>query len=147
MSKRRVLFIFVWTALSIIGILMPDLHSTYLGFFLLGFHTPRDSVFFLKLYALFSPYPKLAILSIIFFVIFISLWIFALVRIKRSFLFENLIVADAIFSLVRMSATTLILKENFEGYVYIFGLIAVSVLSIFLSAYFRCNSSGTKTPN
>ena len=130
MTKVRKYFISIWCVLSIVGIIFPDVSSSYIGFFLLGFHTPRDSMFYFMLYAKFSNYPKLALISIPFFAFFVICWIVALIRIKKGKFFEHLIIADNIIALCRVVTCAFVLKDDFDGWIILVGLVIVNIFCI-----------------
>ena len=131
MHRTRSAFIIIWSALSVIGMFISDPMS-YIPFFLLGFHTPRDSIYFFVVYMVIAEHTYLATLSFVIFVVFIVLWIISLIRLKKGYLFERLFIADTILSMIRMSIAALALKDDFSAWGHLIGLIVVNILYICL---------------
>lgn len=136
MHRTRMVFVIIWSALSVIGIFVSDPMS-YIPFFLLGFHTPRDSMLFFVVYTVFADHTYLSILDFLIFIVFIILWIIALMRLKKGYLFECLFIADSILSLIRMSIAAMVLKEDFSGWGHLIGLVVVNLLYICLYVFLR----------
>lgn len=129
MTKSRKCFVVIWCVLSIIGIIFPNASASYIGFLLLGFHTPRDSILYFGLYSQFSDHPEVALISILLFFIFIVIWIITLIKIKRR-LFEHLIIIDSIIALCRLVMCMFILKNDFVGWGLLIGLVIMNIFFV-----------------
>lgn len=115
-KKNRLIFATIWSILSLFGILFFKYNlSLFSSFLLFGFHIPRDCLYFFLGYGLYSDYPQLGMVFLLIFVAFAVIWIVALFRLTKSKLFEYIIWADCVFSLV-IYVGTVILLQNFSIY-------------------------------
>lgn len=130
MDIKRKFFVIGWSILSLIGIYLWEFNSSILGFSLLGFHSPRDSIFYLLYFGYFSDYPEMIFVCMLLFVIFIILWIISIVRIKKSMLFEYLIIADNLVALFMMLTIAAINKSNFNNWYALIILVIENIIGI-----------------
>ena len=132
--------ILVLCALSIVGVLFPDLCSSYIGFLLLGFHTPRDSIYYFMIYAGFSNYPKLAWISMVFLFIFLAV-LFIAIKNKDSRFLGYFIIGDGIVSICRMIATCAFMCSKATDvpwdYLVALGVKNILCISIFIFTRWR----------
>ena len=141
---KRKIFLVSWSILSFIGIFFQKFSSSFIGFFLLGFHTPRDSIFYFMIYGLFSQHAEMALVSIPILIIFLIFWIIALIKSAKSFLFEYLIVIDNFISLGMMSTYILLNPRQFTGWHIFAFLIAESILSLVVLILYKLKNKSSK---
>jgi len=105
-NKIRALFVIVWSVISCLQLAFPELHSTFVGFISLGFHTPRDIFYYFIVYGLYSSYPQMIFILIFLLLIFIALWIVSILKLKKGLFFEWLIAGDSLIALIMCITTT-----------------------------------------
>ena len=137
MEIKRKIFVFVWCILSFVGILLCDYNYTAIGLLFLGFHTPRDAIFYAVYFERFSDTPELSQVFIIELLIFAFFIVIALLRIKKSMLFEKLVLADNFISLVAMTAIAIMNKGEFDLYHLWFLLLVENIIAIVLFVLYK----------
>lgn len=118
MNKKRMVFVIVWTCLSLIGVVLECINiyiNPYIGYLLLGFHIPGNTLFLFELFGGFLNHPSIALFMIFIFMAFIIAWIISLAKIKKSKMFEYLIVADRIITFAIWCMVAIILNTDFAG--------------------------------
>lgn len=117
-KHTHITFVIIWSVLSLFGMLIfPYNLSLFSTFFLLGFHIPRDCLYFFFGYGLFSDYPQLGLLFLLILGTFVVTWIIALFRLNKSKLFEYLIWIDCACSLL-VYLLAVMLLENINITIY-----------------------------
>lgn len=119
MKKKRIAFIIIWSILSVAGIYLCNFvfiydYSLVLELFF-GFHYPIYAIPLFMYFAVRSDYPLVGLLLLLLFVCFIICWSIALFKIKKSRIFERLIVVDRVLSLIAFFGTALVLQDDFAG--------------------------------
>ena len=130
----RISFAVWWSVFTVIGVCMYFCSDSFglriLGS-LLGFHVPQCSLYYAVLFGYFMDRAEWCLLWFLILAVFLVLWIVALVRIKRSGMFEYLILGDRITALGMLILTTIMGDVDFS----IAWIYAALALEIFLCVW------------
>lgn len=123
-----------WSVFTVIGVCIYFCSDSFglriLGS-LLGFHVPQCSLYYAVLFGYFMDRAEWCLLWFLILAVFLVLWIVALVRIKRSGMFEYLILGDRITALGMLILTTIMGDVDFS----IAWIYAALALEIFLCVW------------
>ena len=130
----RISFAVWWSVFTVIGVCIYFCSDSFglriLGS-LLGFHVPQCSLYYAVLFGYFMDRAEWCLLWFLILAVFLVLWIVALVRIKRSGMFEYLILGDRITALGMLILTTIMGDVDFSvAWIY-----AALALEIFLCVW------------
>ena len=130
----RISFAVWWSVFTVIGVCIYFCSDSFglriLGS-LLGFHVPQCSLYYAVLFGYFMDRAEWCLLWFLILAVFLVLWIVALVRIKRSGMFEYLILGDRITALGMLILTTIMSDVDFS----IAWIYAALALEIFLCVW------------
>ncbi len=130
----RISFAVWWSVFTVIGVCIYFCSDSFglriLGS-LLGFHVPQCSLYYAVLFGYFMDRAEWCLLWFLILAVFLVLWIVALVRIKRSGMFEYLILGDRITALGMLILTTIMGDVDFS----IAWIYAALALEIFLCVW------------
>lgn len=133
-KRTRISFAVWWSVFTVIGVCMYFCSDSFglriLGS-LLGFHVPQCSLYYAVLFGYFMDRAEWCLLWFLILAVFLVLWIVALVRIKRSGMFEYLILGDRITALGMLILTTIMGDVDFS----IAWIYAALALEIFLCVW------------
>lgn len=133
-KRTRISFDVWWSVFTVIGVCMYFCSDSFglriLGS-LLGFHVPQCSLYYAVLFGYFMDRAEWCLLWFLILAVFLVLWIVALVRIKRSGMFEYLILGDRITALGMLILTTIMGDVDFS----IAWIYAALALGIFLCVW------------
>ena len=133
-KRTRISFAVWWSVFTVIGVCIYFCSDSFglriLGS-LLGFHVPQCSLYYAVLFGYFMDRAEWCLLWFLILAVFLVLWIVALVRIKRSGMFEYLILGDRITALGMLILTTIMGDVDFS----IAWIYAALALEIFLCGW------------
>lgn len=133
-KRTRISFAVWWSVITVIGVCIYFCSDSFglriLGS-LLGFHVPQCSLYYAVLFGYFMDRAEWCLLWFLILAVFLVLWIVALVRIKRSGMFEYLILGDRITALGMLILTTIMGDVDFS----IAWIYAALALEIFLCVW------------
>lgn len=133
-KRTRISFAVWWSVFTVIGVCIYFCSDSFglriLGS-LLGFHVPQCSLYYAVLFGYFMDRAEWCLLWFLILAVFLVLWIVALVRIKRSGMFEYLILGDRITALGMLILTTIMGDVDFS----IAWIYAALALEIFLCVW------------
>ncbi len=130
----RISFAVWWSVFTVIGVCIyfcSDFFGLRILGSLLGFHVPQCSLYYAVLFGYFMDRAEWCLLWFLILAVFLVLWIVALVRIKRSGMFEYLILGDRITALGMLILTTIMGDVDFS----IAWIYAALALEIFLCVW------------
>lgn len=133
-KRTRISFAVWWSVFTVIGVC---LHFSNVPFgvhvlgSLLGFHIPTCTPYYTVLFGYYMDKAEWCLLWWLILAVFLVLWIVALVRIKRSGMFEYLILGDRITALGMLILTTIMGDVDFS----IAWIYAALALEIFLCGW------------
>lgn len=123
-----------WSVFTVIGVCIYFCRDSFglriLGS-LLGSHVPQCSLYYAVLFGYFMDRAEWCLLWFLILAVFLVLWIVALVRIKRSGMFEYLILDDRITALGMLVLVTIMGDVDFS----IAWIYAALALEIFLCVW------------
>lgn len=128
-KRTRISFAVWWSVFTVIGVFIHFSNAPFgvhvLGS-LLGFHVPQCSLYYAVLFGYFMDRAEWCLLWLLILAAFVILWIVALVRIKRSGVFEYLILGD------RMTALGMLVPVTIVGDVdlsiaWVFAALAIEI--------------------
>ncbi len=107
----RISFAVWWSVFTVIGVCIYFCSDSFglriLGS-LLGFHVPQCSLYYAVLFGYFMDRAEWCLLWFLILAVFLVLWIVALVRIKRSGMFDYLILGDRTTALGMLVLVTIV---------------------------------------
>ena len=125
----RISFAVWWSVFTVIGVCIYFCSDSFglriLGS-LLGFHVPQCSLYYAVLFGYFMDRAEWCLLWFLILAVFLVLWIVALVRIKRSGMFEYLILGDRITALGMLILTTIMGDVDFS-IAWIYAALAIEI--------------------
>lgn len=128
-KNKRLIFALLWSVLSIAGIILyKELMEPY-WYFLFGFHTPVFSIYIAIMTGWFSSRPEMILIYLIIGLLFFIAWVISLIRINKSHLFEYLILADRIVTLLMFLIFAALNYSDFVGW-WIVTILMVEILII-----------------
>lgn len=141
MENRRLLIAIVWSVLTVLGVVawfysteMPE--PIYWAVYILtGFHIPQNTLDGIMIFGLFSEYPQMVIVCMLVLLAFVVLWAISLIKLNSSKMFEKLVLADRVGSLLMLCMTAIIQRTEFSGR-YLFILPIAEIILLLLIKHF-----------
>lgn len=143
-KRTRISFAVWWSVFTVIGVCIYFCSDSFglriLGS-LLGFHVPQCSLYYAVLFGYFMDRAEWCLLWFLILAVFLVLWIVALVRIKRSGMFEYLILGDRITALGMLILTTIMGDVDFSiAWIYAALALEIFLCGWLLRRYKKCSA-------
>lgn len=128
-KRTRISFAVWWSVFTVIGVCIYFCSDSFglriLGS-LLGFHVPQCSLYYAVLFGYFMDQAEWCLLWLLILAVFVILWIVALVRIKRSGVFEYLILGDRMTALGMLVLVTIVGDVD-PSIAWVFAALAIEI--------------------
>ena len=145
-ENRRLFIAILWSVLTVLGVAawfysisMPE--PVYLVVYILtGFHIPQNALDGMMIFGLFSEHPQMVIVCMLVLLAFVVLWVISLIKLNSSKMFEKLILADRVGSLLMLCMTAIIQRTEFSGW-HLFILPIAEIILLLLIKHFMSKNA------